>query len=78
MVNKHGARIESDQAPNLDQEVTITVPASGNTAIARGVRVVEDRNINSYFEFAVELGEAENLWGVRFPPPDWRSYDFSR
>ena len=77
VVNKNGARIESDLTPPLDREVTITVPASGKSATARVVWVRQDQNESGYREFGVELEEAENLWGVRFPPADWKWPDSS-
>ena len=83
VVNKNGARIESDLASqeksglNLHQEVAITVPASGKSATARVAWVSKDENENGNYEFGVELEEAENLWGVQFPPDDWKWQDFS-
>ena len=72
VVNKNGARIESDLAPPLDQELTLNVPASGKSATARVAWASKDANENGFREFGVELEEAENLWGVRFPPDDWK------
>ena len=75
VVNKNGARIESDLAPPLDQEVIITVSGSGNSATARVAWVSKEKNENGICEFGVELEDAENLWGVRFPPDDWKWQD---
>jgi len=77
VVNKNGARVESELPPPVDQEVIITVPGSGNSATARVAWASKDKNSNGYCEFGVELEEAENLWGVRFPPADWKWPDSS-
>ena len=69
VLSKYGARIESEQSLDANQAVTITVlPSEERSRMAKVVWSNSKRNENGNFEFGVQLGEAESLWGVTFPP----------
>ncbi len=70
VLNKHGAKIECGRPFELGTSILVTV---GNTRSALGNVVWHDqkKNKNGNFEFGLELREAQNLWGVDFPPNDW-------
>ena len=70
VLNKRGARIECKQALNVNQEVIVTVlPSEERSGIGKVIWCESKRNENGNLGFGVELGEAENLWGIAFPSP---------
>lgn len=70
VLNKHGAKIECPQEFNLGESVMIKV-GNARAGTARVVWRNDKRNRGGNFEFASELEQADNLWGVEFPPSDW-------
>jgi len=71
-VNKQGARLFAFHEPSVGDEVAIENPVLGRTAKARVVRVCEKRFPEDPYEIAIELTDAQNVWGVKFPPEDWQ------
>jgi hypothetical protein len=71
-VNKHGGRIATFHQLADDDQIVIENPLLGRTAKARVNRVCERRFAEDPYEVCVELLEAENVWGVKFPPEDWQ------
>lgn len=70
VVNKHGVRCEAKKGFTPEQEVGIATPG-GQTALGKVIWATRQSNGEGNFEFAVELNEPENLFGVSFPPVDW-------
>ena len=70
IINKHGASFECQQPVNLMQEVLIAA-SNGNTAKGQVVWANTRPNSDGNFEFAVELDEPTNIFGLSFPPYDW-------
>ena len=73
VLNGHGARIECKRPLDLNQEVLLTVSATERSSKGKVVWREPNPNQSGNYEFAVELLEPENLWGVKFPPTDWTS-----
>ena len=70
-VNKHGALVLADRAFPLNTEVTLQIPHQDRAKRAKVVWVSKEKDENGHWELGVELEEAENFWGVQFPPDDW-------
>lgn len=71
VVNKHGAKIATSQAFAPNAEIVIENPAKGDVAKAKVVPSGERLRLESAPAVAVELYEAQNIWGIQFPPEDW-------
>jgi DNA anti-recombination protein RmuC len=71
-INKQGARLFAFHEPSVGDEITLENPVLGRTAKGRVVRVCEKRFPEDPYEIAVELSDAQNVWGVKFPPEDWQ------
>ncbi|PYV19858.1 MAG: hypothetical protein DMG21_00090, partial [Acidobacteria bacterium] len=71
-INKQGARIASFHKLNDGDEIVVSNPLLGHTARARVIRVGEKRFPEDPYEVGVELMESRNVWGVKFPPEDWK------
>ena len=69
-VNKHGAEIATSHLLSPDSEIVIENHTLSRRSRARVVRRREKRSANSPYEVCVELLDPQNIWGVRFPPPD--------
>ena len=72
VVNKHGAMIATTHRLALSTEVLIENPARGVVAKASVVWLGEKDNAVDLHSVGLELLEAQNLWGIAFPPDDWR------
>ena len=70
IVNIHGAKIECGHAFQPGDEVLIQVPSNGKSQKGKVIAGTLDRNDNGNYEFAVELEDSEDLWGVGFPRSD--------
>jgi hypothetical protein len=70
-VNKHGALLLADQAFPIETEITLQIPRQDRTAQATVVWVSQEKDASGRTGLGVELAEAENFWGVQFPPDDW-------
>jgi len=71
-VNKHGGRLATFHQLAPGDQVVIENPVLGRTSKARVIRVCEKRFPEDPYEICVELMEAQNVWGVKFPPEDWQ------
>jgi len=71
IVNKHGAKFLTSQRLVLGAEVLIENPSLGSVAKANVVWVSTKRNQNGFNEAGVQLVDAQNIWGIEFPPDDW-------
>ena len=65
VVNKHGGKIRTAEKLSSGMQIRIAIISPYRFQMARVVRE------EAQGEFSVELQEAENLWGVYFPPDDW-------
>jgi hypothetical protein len=72
-INRHGAEIATNRQLALGGEILVQNMSLGRTVKAKVVRVHGKRSPRTPFEVCVELREAENIWGVRFPPEDWEA-----
>jgi hypothetical protein len=72
VVNKHGAKIATVHPMALGTEVEIENRALGLTARAAVVWMGEKRPPQTFFEAGIQLFQAENIWGIQFPPDDWQ------
>jgi len=69
VVNKHGAKIVTAQTLSMGTEVFVENRALGTVAKANVVWLGEKRDAGN--EVGLQLVEAENIWGIEFPPNDW-------
>ncbi len=68
-VSKYGAKIECQRPLDVNQKVTVSVlPMEERSEIGRVVWCNSNPNGSDNFELGVELREAENRWGITFPP----------
>jgi hypothetical protein len=65
IVNKHGGKIRTSEQLSSGMQIRIAIVSPYRFQMARVVRE------EAAGEFSIELQEAENLWGVYFPPDDW-------
>ena len=75
IVNKHGAKLVTAQQLSVGAEVLIENPALGSIAKANVVWVSVKRNARGLHEVGIQLVEAQNIWGLEFPPDDWTGMD---
>lgn len=71
-VNKHGARLATFHPLAVGDQIVVENPVLGRTAKCHVIRVCEKRFPEDPFEIGIELLEAQNVWGVKFPPEDWQ------
>lgn len=71
-VNKQGAKIATFHPLATGTPISIVNPVLGRTAKARVIWVGEKRFPEDPYEVGVELTEAQNVWGIKFPPEDWQ------
>jgi hypothetical protein len=71
-VNKQGAKIATFHPLLLGAQISVVNPVLGRTAKARVIWVGEKRFPEDPYEVGVELIEAQNVWGIKFPPEDWQ------
>ena len=72
-VNKHGGKIATSRPLAVGTQVLIENPSAGKGAKARVVRLDETHSPEGLHYVALELLEAQNIWGIAFPPDDWSS-----
>ena len=70
-VNRHGALLLADRAFPLDTDVMLYIPHLERETQCRVVWVSTDRDKAGMYGLGIELRDAENFWGVQFPPEDW-------
>src|SRR5689334_17309562 len=72
IVNIHGAKIECKRRIAVGDTVKVTVTPTKKSQSGKVVWSNETANTAGNHEFAVELTEPGNLWGVGFPPSHWK------
>jgi len=70
-VNKHGALLLTEQFYPADSDVTIYIPHFEREQLCRVVWVSEREDKAGLYSLGIALQDAENFWGVQFPPDDW-------
>lgn len=65
IVNKHGAKIRTQETLTCGLEIRIAILSPYRWQMAQVVRQEAEG------EFGIELTQAENFWGVYLPPDDW-------
>ncbi|MFZ0963834.1 MAG: hypothetical protein WAO35_23455 [Terriglobia bacterium] len=73
IVNKHGGKIATTHLLTMGTEVLIENRAMGVVAKASVVWLGEKEYAGSIHHVGLQLLEAQNVWGVAFPPGDWQS-----
>ena len=71
VVNKHGAKIYSATELALGTELQVENRTSGQSARAQVVWFGKRRAPGEAMEVGVQLLDAQNIWGIDFPPDDW-------
>ena len=71
VVNKHGGKIATVHSLTLGTEVLIENRALGAAAKAKVVWRDENQPPDDFQYVALQLLEAQNIWGIAFPPEDW-------
>ena len=72
VVNQQGALVETSHEFEIGNVMSIENPALGKTANARVVLVDTKPGVAGRSQIAVELTEPQNIWGIDFPPSDWK------
>jgi hypothetical protein len=70
-VNRHGALLLTEQFYPADSDVTIYIPHLEREQLCRVVWVSERADKAGRYSLGIALQDAENFWGVQFPPEDW-------
>ena len=71
VVNKHGAKIVTSHKLAIGTEIMIENPAVGGAAKAVVLALGAPNGPADLPEVIVQLFEAQNIWGIDFPPEDW-------
>ncbi|MGH9351850.1 MAG: hypothetical protein ACRD2G_06795 [Terriglobia bacterium] len=69
-ISRTGATIETSRVIVPGAELLIKNPSLGITVRARAVRLTQRASQLSLL--AVELFDLKNVWGIQYPPQDWR------
>ena len=70
-VNRHGGLLLTQLPFPADSEVTIHIPHLEREQSCRVIWVSEQKDKTGHYVLGIELPDAENFWGVQFPPEDW-------
>ncbi len=71
IINKHGGKIATTRHLALGSEVLIENQARALRAKASVVWLGEKLSEGNLQHVALQLVEAQNIWGIIFPPDDW-------
>ncbi|HEX5482257.1 MAG TPA: hypothetical protein VFZ08_06485 [Terriglobia bacterium] len=72
VVNRQGACISTAQRLAPDLELTIENPPLRIAVRGRIIHVSDPAPDGDSNEIGVELVESKNVWGIQYPPADWR------
>lgn len=73
IVNKHGGKVATTHLLAMGSEVLIENRAMGVVAKASVVWLGEKLHAGNIHHVGLQLLEAQNVWGIAFPPGDWQS-----
>ncbi|MGH9356348.1 MAG: hypothetical protein ACRD10_09490, partial [Terriglobia bacterium] len=71
-INQQGARLATWQTINCGSELLIENLPRGMAAKAKVVSFTEKASPSVPHQIGVELRDPKNIWGIQYPPPDWR------
>jgi len=71
-VSKHGAKIATFHEVPVGSQISVENPVHGASGKARVVRINGKGHREDPYEISIELAEAKDVWGVKFPPEDWK------
>jgi len=71
-VNRHGGRFLLRHAVRMQDPLSVVNPKLGCTAEAAVSWLGERRSPEEPLEVAVSLVKPQNIWGIEFPPEDWK------
>ncbi len=71
VLNKHGAKIATTRRLLMGAEVLIENPANGRSVNSKVVWLDGNPSRDDMRNVALQLMEAQNIWGISFPPDDW-------
>lgn len=71
-VSRHGCLLRSSKPLEVGVRVRLDIPHTDRTTSAHVVSTGATERGSQTLEIALELDEAQNFWGIRFPPDDWR------
>lgn len=72
IINKHGAKVATVHQVALGAELGIENRALGRSAKACVVWLGDKASPKDASEIGLQLTEAQNIWGIEFPPDDWQ------
>ena len=75
IVNKHGAKLVTSHQLAIGMQILIENPSMGSSGKANVVWVTAKSNSQGLHEVGVQLVEAQNIWGLEFPPDDWTAQE---
>ncbi|MGA3323774.1 MAG: hypothetical protein ABSF45_04830 [Terriglobia bacterium] len=75
IVNKHGAKLATSHQLAVGTQILIENPTMGSAGEANIVWVSAKRSSQGLHEVGVQLVEAQNIWGLEFPPDDWTNQE---
>ena len=71
VINKHGAKVLTTHHLSMGTEVRVENRALGMMAKANVVWLGRQQGTGQASQVGLQLVEAENIWGIEFPPEDW-------
>ena len=71
-INRHGASLATWQALTPGTEVLVENPPRGLAVRGKVVSFSEKAAPSMPHQIGVELADAKNIWGIQYPPLDWR------
>jgi hypothetical protein len=76
-LNLHGCRYSSKHHLPKNTWVTLEMPQMGQrrNVRARVAWIQRPHSVREFFQIAVELESAANIWGIETAPADWNSYE---
>ncbi len=67
VLSQYGARIECKQPCDVGEEVVVTNLTNERSAMGKVIWCEHKKNESGNLEFGVELRDAKDLWGIKFP-----------
>jgi hypothetical protein len=71
IINKHGGKIATTRHLTMGTEILIENHAMGLVAKASVAWLSENSSAGDLHQVGVQLLDAQNIWGIAFPPDDW-------
>lgn len=72
IVNKHGAKVVFSRRLEEHVQIRIENPANKISCAGRVIWASEQATADGRFELGISFYEPIDLWGIDFPPDDWR------